>query len=196
MVFGDRDEMVSYDLPVMVRNTLKNKDYWMPDIDEVVLCVFLPIGLEAGFIMGGFYTKPVPRPATTGAKRVVEFEDGTRAEYDRATHTLLADVKGAAEIKTTGNLTAEVGQALEATVTTTASLTAGASVTITAPAIQLNGPVTIAGPLALSGGGAGDGAQITGDVTVTGDVTAGGTSLRQHTHDGVTPGDGSTGGPQ
>ena len=40
VVFEDRDNMQSYDLRVIVKNTLKNKDYWMPDIGEQVLCLF------------------------------------------------------------------------------------------------------------------------------------------------------------
>jgi phage baseplate assembly protein gpV len=35
-----------------------------------------------------------------------------------------------------------------------------------------------------------------GNITCTGDVVAGGISLRNHTHSGVEPGGGNTGGPQ
>lgn len=92
VTFSERDNLVSYDLPVMVRNTLKNKDYWMPDVGETVLCCFLPIGMEAGFIIGGFYTDGVTKPATDGNKRVTEYEDGTTIIYDRTSHLLEVNV--------------------------------------------------------------------------------------------------------
>ena len=92
VAFSERDNLVSYDLPVMVRNTLKNKDYWMPDVGETVLCCFLPIGMEAGFVMGGFYTDGVPKPADTVNKRVTKYEDGTTITYDRSQHLLTVDV--------------------------------------------------------------------------------------------------------
>lgn len=92
VAFKDRSNLLSYDLPVLVRNTVENKDYWMPDIDEQVLCVFLPIGLEAGFVIGGFYSKNVKPPASTENKQAIEFKDGTRIEYDREEHKLQIDV--------------------------------------------------------------------------------------------------------
>lgn len=92
VVFEDRDNMESYDLLVIVKNTMNNKDYWMPDIGETVLCCFLPIGLEQGFIIGGYYPQPVSRPANTENVRKVKFADGTVIEYDRESHQLLVDV--------------------------------------------------------------------------------------------------------
>lgn len=100
VVFEDRDDMQSYDLRIIQRNTKKNKDYWMPDIDEEVLCLFLPIGIEQGFILGSYYTDDNARPASTGDKRVTVFEDGTRIEYDRSSSTLIADL-GSSKIEAT-----------------------------------------------------------------------------------------------
>lgn len=90
--FKDRSGVVSYDLPVLVRNTGANKDYWMPDLGEQVLCLFLPIGIEQGFILGSYYSDATTPPASTKAKRVTEFEDGTTVEYDRDSHTLTIDI--------------------------------------------------------------------------------------------------------
>ena len=92
VTFSDRDNVVSYDLPVITKNTLKNKDYWMPDVEEQVLCLFLPIGIETGFIVGGYYDTKTEKPAATGNKRAAEFEDGTRVEYDREAHKLQIDI--------------------------------------------------------------------------------------------------------
>lgn len=56
VVFDDKEETVSYDLPIVVPFTFKNKVQRLPDIDDQVLCIFLPNGEEEGFILGGFYS--------------------------------------------------------------------------------------------------------------------------------------------
>lgn len=197
VVFPDRDNMPSYWLSVMVRNTLKNADYWMPDIDEQVLCLFLPVGMENGFIVGSYYTTRTAPPADTGNKRVIKFEDGTVIEYDRESHTLKADVQGDAEITTTGKLDATVGATLTATV--------AGDTTVTTPQLILNGNLVVNGTASVTGAatvgglavtGAAGGAAVTGDIVATGDVKAGAISLTTHTHGGVSTGSGSTGGPQ
>lgn len=92
VTFPDRDDTVSYDLPVLVKNTKENKDYWVPEVDEQVLCLFLPSGVEQGFILGSFYSEGVQAPANSKAKRRTVFADGTSVEYDRDSHTLTVDV--------------------------------------------------------------------------------------------------------
>ena len=98
VAFDDEDSMVSYDLPVIQHNTLENHDYWMPDIGEDVLCVFLPTGSEDGFILGSFYADEIRPPASTENIRMVEFADGTKVSYDRESHELKATIDGT-EIK-------------------------------------------------------------------------------------------------
>ncbi len=80
----------------------------------------------------------------------------------------------------------------------------GAIIAAAKTSIMLSAPlVTIAaGSFALTGPGGGPGSatmaadlDITGSVKVRGDVTAGGVSLQKHTHSGVTPGSGQSGGP-
>lgn len=80
--------VVSYDLPVLQRQTLRNKDYWLPDVGEHVVCIFLPTGNAEGFILGSIYSDEDQPPVTSQDKRMVQFEDGTTIEYDRASHTL------------------------------------------------------------------------------------------------------------
>lgn len=86
----------------------------------------------------------------------------------------------------------------------TVEINASTSTTITTPIFTVNGDTvhngdstnngftTLAGGLAQTGGGA---ATFSGSMDVTGDVTAAGTSVHTHTHGGVMPGGGSTGGP-
>ena len=90
--FQDRNGLVSFNLRVVVRNSLQNKDYWMPDINEQVLCLFMPIGIENGWIIGSFYSDVTTAPASTKDKRRTTFEDGTTVEYDRDSHTLTVDI--------------------------------------------------------------------------------------------------------
>lgn len=65
-------------------------------------------------------------------------------------------------------------------------------VTIDAAETTIKGHVTVEGGLNVAGG---SGAAVDGSLTTTGDVTASGISLTSHTHSGVTPGGGNTGGP-
>lgn len=90
--FKDRSGIVSHDLRVLVKNSLDNKDSWMPDINEQVLCLFLPIGIEQGYILGSFYSQVTTSDVSTKDKRQVKFKDGTVVEYDRESHTLTVDV--------------------------------------------------------------------------------------------------------
>lgn len=63
VIFEDHDDNVSPELRVIVRNTMNKKDYWLPDVDEMVVCLFMPNGEETGFILGSVYSevdKPVP----------------------------------------------------------------------------------------------------------------------------------------
>lgn len=85
---ADADGLVSYNLPVAQRQTLKNKDYAMPDAGEHVLCLFLPFGIEQGFVLGSIYSQADATPVADQDKRHVEFEDGTWLQYDRKEHRL------------------------------------------------------------------------------------------------------------
>jgi phage baseplate assembly protein V len=98
VVFEDRDNMVSHDLPVVVANTFKNKDYYMPDIGESVVCIFLPNGISRGFVLGAVYSD-VDRPAVSSPdKRQIHFSDGAVVEYDRQTRTMTVNTSGKVSI--------------------------------------------------------------------------------------------------
>ena len=71
--FEDRDDFVSSWMPVMQKNTMNHKFYWMPDVDEQVVCLFLPNGHETAIIIGSIYSeadKPVPEIAEEGKDRI------------------------------------------------------------------------------------------------------------------------------
>lgn len=90
----DLGNMVSEPLPVVVRKTQDDKDFWLPDVGEQVVCVFLPIGLEQGFVLGSFYQKVDKVPVSSRDKWHKRFKDGAVLEYDRASHILTATVPG------------------------------------------------------------------------------------------------------
>lgn len=178
VTFDDDDGFTSYDLPVLQPNTLKNRDYRMPDIGEDAVCVFLPAGASEGFIIGSIYAGEVTPPSGSGDVRMVEFEDGTRLEYDRSAHALKADVQGTVDVKATGAV----------------SVSSGEKVVITAPQIILNGAISSYSRTGGSGTMSVNGTMgITGNITGQADITASGISLKSHTH----PGDsgGTTGSP-
>lgn len=118
----DGDGLVSHDLRILVRKVHKDKDYWMPDIGDQVLCIFLPFGLEQGFVVGSFYSSADPVPVNSQDKRHMEFSDGTTFEYDRKNNHLDVNVKGTTTIHADGALLLDSGE----------------SVTVTAPRIDLN----------------------------------------------------------
>lgn len=183
--FPDHDNVESFWLPVVQPKTLADRFYLMPDIDEHVVCLLDENG-ESGVILGAIYSDAGAPPVNSQDKWHVTFDDGTILEYDRASHLLKADVKGAVDLDTTGNVTATIGGTLTATVT-------GES-TITTPKLTVNGNVQINGTL-----------DTTGNIKGNSNITAGGnvgdqngtktmagmrTVFNTHTHNH--PGDGVT----
>jgi Phage protein Gp138 N-terminal domain len=77
----------------------------------------------------------------------------------------------------------------------TVEINASTSATVTTPRFTVNGDTILNGQISQGAGGTGSNASLIGPLTVTNDVTASGTSVHTHTHKGVTPGSGSTGGP-
>lgn len=90
--FEDNDDLVSDELLIVTRGSLYNKDYWMPDINEQVICLFLPIGVAQGFILASYYSD-VDKPAENDpdvTSRV--FKDGSKLSFNRRTSELLVDI--------------------------------------------------------------------------------------------------------
>ena len=82
--------IVSYWLPVLVNNSLKNHDYAPLDIGEHVACMMAG---EMGVVLGAFYDDKNPPPAADRDIRRVLFEDGTQVSYDRQSSALIVDAK-------------------------------------------------------------------------------------------------------
>ena len=200
VIFDDENSMVSYDLPIMQRNSYGNCDYQMPDIGEDVLCLFRSDGFEDGVIIGSFYAGDVEPPETTADRRTVVFKDGTRICYDRAAHTLTVTIAGTEIVfdQQKGSITVPDSVTVNCT---TATIHASKSVTIDAPDtlftgnIKVQGLITGQGGFTVTGGGgvvANCDIQLNGTLTATEDVVASGISLNGHTH---TAPHGETSGP-
>lgn len=200
VIFDDENSMVSYDLPIMQRNSMGNRDYQMPDIGEDVLCLFRSDGFEDGVIIGSFYAGDVEPPETTADRRTVVFKDGTRICYDRAAHTLTVTIAGTEIVfdQQKGSITVPDSVTVNCT---TATVNASSSVTINSPDTTCTGNLTVVGLITgqggftVTGGGgvvANCNIQLNGSMSATGDVVASDISLNSHTH---TAPHGETSGP-
>lgn len=139
--FPDRDEVVSYWLPVMQKKTLKDKAYWMPDIQEHVVCL-MDENDEFGVVLGAIYSDADTPPVDSQNKCHIVFEDGTVIEYDRSAHKLTATVQGDIEVEATGSLVANISG--ETTITTPTCILNGS--------LQVNGNINAAGSIIDAGG--------------------------------------------
>lgn len=81
VLFPDRQDSVSGDLFVIMPFTLSGQVYYMPVVNERVVCIFDDCG--TGFIIGSFYADS--RQPVQGDKNMtyVNFNDGTILRYDR-----------------------------------------------------------------------------------------------------------------
>ena len=94
VVFEDKDNLVSDKLPVLVRGSSKNRDYWLPDVGEQVCCLMLPNGHNAGICLGSFYSESSPPAIADAEKRRIDFSGGSFVEFDRATGGLTIQCAG------------------------------------------------------------------------------------------------------
>lgn len=90
-------------LLVLTTRAYEDKQYDLPDIGDQVLCLFYPIGLEQGFVIGAMYGKEKP-PVSNAEKVHRKFKDGTTIEYDRSSHHLDINCVGTIDIKATEHI--------------------------------------------------------------------------------------------
>lgn len=98
VIFPDMDDDVSDDLPVLHTGSQTLKGYYMPDIDEQVVCLMVPNisgkGSNDGFIIGSFFND-ADKPIKTGASVCrIDFGDGSFVEHDRDTGNLTIQATG------------------------------------------------------------------------------------------------------
>lgn len=75
-------------LPWMTGRAGKDSTWWAPEVGEQAV-VFSPGGnLGAGVVLPGCYSDSHPQPDDNPDVACMQFEDGTRVEYNRAEHVL------------------------------------------------------------------------------------------------------------
>jgi Phage P2 baseplate assembly protein gpV len=120
--FEDKDSIVTDDLPML------SFEYYMPDVGDPVLCLFLGNGLTKGFCLGKyFYDKDGEQPMESGEGIFYKhfFKEGS-IKYDKSAKTLTiyadtldlkADTKIVIEsskdisVKASGDVTVEASSA-------------------------------------------------------------------------------------
>ena len=109
VAFAAQDDMVTYELPVITRGSKNNKDYWLPDVDEQVLCLFLPNvsgrGVCEGFVLGTFYSSVDAPVENSGDVHALKYGDGTIIKHDRSTGKLTINATGDIDIIAGGKVT-------------------------------------------------------------------------------------------
>ena len=170
-------ELITDWLPWLTARAAATGTWSPPTVGEQVLLLAPSGDLAAALVLPALYANAHPAPSASPNEHVIEFPDGATITYNHAAGSLA--VQG---IKT---LTIE----------------ADTLVTLDAPATVVTGTLTVQGLLTyqagLAGTGGGAGTTITGSITQTGGtLSSNGIVLATHTHSGVQPGGGSTGGPQ
>ncbi len=95
VAFPDRDQMLSYWLPILFPKTQNDKGYWVPDIGEQVVCL-MDEHDEAGAVLGAIYSSADTPPVQSADKYHMSFKDGASIEYDRAAHALAVSLPNGA----------------------------------------------------------------------------------------------------
>lgn len=102
VVFDGKENLVSAELPVLNRGSQQVKDYWLPDVGEQVVCLFLPNsngnGVNEGYVLGShFSTQDAPVKTGDGIRRI-DFGDGSYVEHDRSSGNLTIHATGVVTI--------------------------------------------------------------------------------------------------
>lgn len=98
VTFEDKDGVVTYPLWILVANTRQNKDYFLPDEGESVVCLFLSNNSTHGFVLGAFYPSSELIPFLDRNVRGTKFENGTELSHNRSDGTITISTPGVINI--------------------------------------------------------------------------------------------------
>jgi phage baseplate assembly protein V len=160
-------------LPWLTTRAGEDRSWWAPEPGEQVILLSPGGELTQAVVLPAIYQQNYPAPADSENIHRVIYQDGTTVEHDRenkttkttwpddtvikydaTNHKLTADIKGEAEIITTGDVSATVGGNVTADITGNTDLTIGGNLIAE---VTGNTSATITGNL---------------DATVTGNITA------------------------
>lgn len=171
----DMDNLRTAWLPVGVRKTKLDQDYWLPDVGEHV-AVLLDANGEDGVVLCAIYSEADAVPVASRDRWHRRFKDGTTLDYDRAAHQLTINCVGTINIVAAGAVTVQAP-----------------SVTLDTPNTTCTGDLLVQGALAFQGGGHGSGGpgksftlegnmQVNGDVNASGSIMDEGGNSNHHDH--------------
>lgn len=132
-VVFQEDGIESAWLPVLSPFTLGARAMRLPRKGSLV-AVLLDEHAEDGAVIGAAFNRQDPPPSGGPLVDVVEYDDGTRLEYDPEAHRLKASLRGGFEIQADGE----------------GSLDAGGPVRVKAPAVSIQADVTVEGNLTVT----------------------------------------------
>lgn len=102
VVFDGKENLVSAELPVLNRGSQQVKDYWLPDVGEQVVCLFLPNsngnGVNEGYVLGSHFSTQDAPVKTGDSIRRIDFGDGSYVEHDRSNGNLTIHATGVVTI--------------------------------------------------------------------------------------------------
>lgn len=101
--FDDLSEMQSAELQVLMRRSQRDLDYDLFTLEEQVLCLFLPISKNKGYVIGSLYTiSNIPQEFID--KKIFRFEDGSEISYDRPSKTFKLHSTSTIDISAVNNI--------------------------------------------------------------------------------------------
>jgi phage baseplate assembly protein V len=170
-----------------------------PEVGEQVVMLSPSGDMRQAVVLTGVYKASAAAPSDNGDKDATVYGDGTTIEYDRASHTLTADLQGTKVLASREKIELTIG-GTKLTLTASGATLDAQQLTVNAEQSTFNGDVTVTGLLTYGGGLAGSGgsgASVEGPVAITGGtVTHNGKNIgSDHSHSGVSTGGGTTGAP-
>ncbi|MDP3579140.1 phage baseplate assembly protein V [Methyloversatilis sp.] len=169
-------ELVSDWLPWLAPRAGTTREWSPPTVGEQVLLLCPSGDPGAAWVLPAAYSDARPAPSDSASEHLTIYPDGAAVRYNHSTG------------------------ALSVTGVQTAVIQAEVQVTIDAPHTHVTGTLTVDDLLSYHNGIAGDGGENDNLINGTfshagGTLSSNGIVLHTHTHTGVQPGSGNTGGP-
>lgn len=98
VVIDDQQDIVTNELPLLAN------EYNMPDVGDLVLCLFLGNGILSGFCLGKYFSTVNPPPVTDKNIWAKDFGDGTSIQYDKSSKELSIAAAGDLKLTIAGDL--------------------------------------------------------------------------------------------
>ncbi len=175
-------------LPWLTARAGATRTWSAPRVGEQVVVLAESGNPSQGVVMPSIYQNDHPAPAASQDIEATVYPDGSRVEYDSASHTLTVTV-GAGSVV--------VNCKSAAVNCETATVKASTSVTMDTPNTICTGNLTVANSIAMGGGVGGGSMSINGPVEINGaSLTHNGKNVGStHSHGGVQSGGASTAVP-